>query len=243
MIKSNGSAFVRRLFSFSAMVSGLVIVAPLSADMVASWTFEENVGVGTQVEMGPISPEMGSGSFYGFGSESTVWSAGVGNGSLQSQSAQSFGLNSGYLIEFSTDGFLTPDATQLRISWHQTGTDTSPAFWEPQFSFDSENYFAVAPAYVITNDNWSSDPGFFRSQSVYTLDLMDLDGLDVPVFSFRLIVIDDVAINGGSVTADGISLIDNLTVSIVPEPSTYALFFGGICMAFVLIRARLRRRR
>lgn len=144
------------MFKFNtALALGLVasVAAGASADnpshLLTKWTFEVSV----PTTSGPFVNE--EGAVEGFASgfhavAATVWSNPVGNGSLESFSANNWSAGDYYQFTTSTIGF-----TDITFGWSQTRSGTGPANFKVQWSPDGEDFEDVLE-YTVLQFAWSS---------------------------------------------------------------------------------------
>jgi hypothetical protein len=198
---------------------------------IASWTFEPdplptNV---TNVAIGPFSPAVGSGIFTGLHATNvTVWSSPVGNGSANSVSANNWAIDDYFQFQFSTLTF-----SNIAITWSHFRSSTGPANFSLRYSTDGSS-FTTFTNYAPSTNSWSSSSN--NVASIFTADLASITAIDnqSDVY-FRLVADSAPSANTGT------SRIDNITITGVPEPSTYAMLaLAGAGFAGYVIRRRRR---
>lgn len=198
-------------------ISSLLIVAGVtsaSAQTLAQWTFETSI----PTTAGPLSPEVGSGSALGFHAGAAAYSNPAGNGSAESFSVNTWAIGDYFEFSLSTLGY-----TGIGISFDQTSSSTGPRDFDLTYSTDG-SIFSTFASYVVLqnglapNASWNS--GTYQSAYSFSYDLSSITALDnAPTVYFRLINTSTVAANGGAVAATGTDRVDNVTVSVVPEPT------------------------
>jgi hypothetical protein len=195
---------------------------------IANWTFEPdpvptNV---TNTAIGPFSATVGAGSVTGLhATNTTVWSSPVGNGSANSLSANNWAIGDYFQFQFSTLTF-----SNIAITWSHFRSSTGPADFSLRYSTDGSS-FTTFTNYSPSTNTWSSTSN--NLASVFTADLSTITSInDQADVYFRL-----VADSAPSATS-GTSRIDNITI--VPEPSTYAMLAlaGAGCAGYVIRRRR-----
>lgn len=201
------------------------IAAATSADIIAEWTFEVSI----PVNAGPHQAEGGVYAATSFArgshaSSATVYSNPVGNGSLESFSANNWTIGDFY--QFSTS---TADYEDISIQWDQTASNTGPRDFGLFVSTDGVNFNQIGGTLMVLpnaapNPVWNSttrDPmyqfGPFGLSSAYD---------DQAVLVFRLVMLTDVSANGGTVGTAGTNRVDNVIVNgtLIPTPGAAALF-------------------
>lgn len=203
-------------FALSAINAG--------AQTLALWTFESTLPAGP----GPFAPEEGSGTAISNGGG--VFSNPVGNGSLESWSSNGWTIGTYY--QFTTS---VVDTELLAFTWDQTSSNTGPAEFDLQFSTNGMDFSPVA-SYTVTNDSWSSTTYKPESTRSYNVDVTGVAG-DV---TFRLINTSTLAVNGGTVAGTGTDRVDNVGITVVPEPATVGLLgLGAAAILFGIRRRRL----
>ncbi len=212
-----------------------------SAVLLAEWTFESPTTPAdlTNSATGPtVAASSGTGSLLGVhASDATDWSTPVGNGSAESYSVNTWTVGDSF--EFSTQ---VPGGTDLSIgvtvAFDQVSSGTGPAEFEFQYSMDG-NIFAIGGSYTVlantSPNNWSAgtpNPGTSYSFTIAPAVAI----LDPSPIYFRLVMTGTTSAGGGTVAAGGTSRVDNVSVTLVPEPTAAAL--GALGLLGLLRRRR-----
>ena len=202
---------------------------------LASWNFDTATIGATNTDFGPVAADIGSGSATGHhASASTAWSAPVGNGSAKSFSSNNWAAGDYYQFQTGAAG-----QSGLAVSFDQTGSGTGPKDFRFSFSTDGTNFTQFATYSVLLNGtpnpawNVATSSGIFHN----SFDLSSISALDnATTVYFRLIDNSTVSLGGGTVGTGGTDRVDNLTVTAIPEPATYALCSGLAGFAAVWFR-------
>jgi hypothetical protein len=219
----------------TASLIGLLVAAPAFAQTIATWSFESSL----PSTSGPIAPEVGSGSASIFHASASTYSSPAGNGSSHSYSSNGWSVNDYYQFQASSLG----DAG-LSLTWDQTSSSTGPKDFGLSYSTDGVNFTNVENYTVLVNGSPNPAWNGTTTSSLYTntVNLSSVAALDnQATVYFRLTDLDTVAENGGAVQAAGTDRVDNVSITAVPEPATYALILGAASFAFGLGRNKRRR--
>ena len=223
----------------------LALLAPLTtvtlkADTLALYTFETS----QPATAGPFSPETGSGSALSYHSgatfPTTTYSSPAGNGSAHSFSANGWSVGDYYQFEVGTLGY-----SGITISFDQTSSNTGPRDYEVQYSTDGSSFTDYAAYSVLANASPNPAWNATTSSSIYTstYDLSSVTGLNnqASVY-FRLVDVDTVSANAGTVASAGTDRVDNfaITATAVPEPGTLSFALLGGLALFGLSMRRMR---
>jgi hypothetical protein len=208
----------------------LTTIAAQSQSIIANWTFEPDplaVNV-TNSAIGPFSPAVGSGSVTGLhASNNTAWSSPGGNGSSNSLSANNWTTGDYFQFQFSTLTF-----SNIGMTWSQTRSSTGPTIFSLSYSTDG-TAFTTFTNYSVAQVTWSSSSN--NIASVFTADFATttLINNQANVY-FRLV-------SGQTASGAGTGRVDDITLTGVPEPSTYAMLaLAGAGFAGYVIRRRRR---
>ena len=199
----------------------LFLTSTASAGLIASWTFETTPPADVNNSASypnAIPANSGSGNASGVhASGATDWTTPAGNGSANSFNSNNWSIGDYYQFQVSTLGM-----ENLAFSWDQTRSATGPASFSLQYSTDGTS-FTNFFAYTVPQVNWLST-GSPNPSSHFTQDFSAISALDndSSVF-FRL-----TATSAPSNVALGASRIDNISISAVPEPSTFLLGLVGM---------------
>jgi len=217
----------------------LFVAALCNASSVVYWSFESpNVPPSTTGSaISGILPATGSGSASGFHDAATTsYSSGVGNGSLQALTANSWNPGDYWQFQFSTLGF-----TGINLDWDMTSSVTGPTNFLVSFSTDGVNFTLPGFPDAVADPNppatWNSSTA--NSASHFSRDLSSFTELDnAATVYIRLECQTPSILFFGP---NGINSVDNFRVSdtsaIVPEPSSMGLF--GTMLAAAVLRRRV----
>jgi hypothetical protein len=215
----------------SSALGFLVTASILQAQTVAQWTFETSL----PATAGPFSPELGSGSASGSHAAAATFSTPAGNGSTHSFSANTWAVGDSWQFQVNTLGF-----NNVGLSWDQTSSGTGPRDFNLDYSINGGSSWTTVTAYNVLanaapNPTWNAT----TSSSLYTFtpDLTGVADNEASVW-FRLIDVDTTSANGGTVASGGTDRIDNVTVAVVPEPTSLSLMGGFGLLAWAFIRRR-----
>ncbi len=217
--------------------SGFAVAAALgsaSAQPIAQWTFETSV----PVTAGPHAAEVGTGNALGFHTGASVYSNPSGNGSAESFSSNTWGVNDYYQFSLSTVGY-----AGLAVSFDQTSSSTGPRDFDLTYSTDGTSFTSFGSYTVLQNGlapnaSWSS--GTYNGVYTFNFDMSSVAALDnAATVYFRLVNTSTFTPSGGTVAAGGANRVDTFTVAVVPEPTSLAIV-GGLTL---LVCRNLTRRR
>ena len=206
-------------------------IAPAFAQTtIAKWTFETSA----PTTPGSFTPEIGLGLASGFHAGASTYSSPAGNGSAHSFSSNTWAIGDYYQFQVSTSGL-----SNINVSWDQISSGTGPKDFSLLYSTDGTNFSTAISSYTVlvnaTPNTWSSATPI--STSSYTFDFSGLTAINnQAAVYFRLRDFDAISANGGTVAAGGTDRVDNFSVTVIPEPSTYALLAGVATFAIVLRR-------
>ncbi len=189
--------------------------------VLAEWTFETSVPTtaGPHVAEGGIYAA--SSSAIGFhSSAATVWSNPVGNGSLESFSANNWSAGDYFQFQTSTLGYLG-----ISVSWEQTRSSTGPGNFRLAWSLDGTS-FTDALNYTVNAVTWSSSS--YSSGSAFSANLSTVADLDNKSTIYFRIISDEA----GSAAA-GSGRVDDFRITAIPEPAEWGLICAlgllGVC--------------
>ena len=220
------------------MKSTLVAITLLAAGVtsafaqttIAKWTFETSA----PITAGSFAPEIGLGLASGFHAGASTYSSPAGNGSAHSFSSNTWAIGDYYQFQVSTAGY-----SNINVSWDQISSNTGPKDFSFLYSTDGVNFNSAISSYTVlanaTPNTWSSTTPIPTSS--YSFDFSGIPALNnQAAVYFRLRDFDAISANGGTVATGGTDRVDNFTISVIPEPSTYALLAGLAGFAVVLWR-------
>jgi hypothetical protein len=216
------------LLTLSAIAA--TALAAQAQTTIANWTFEPdplptNV---TNSAIGPFSATVGTGSVTGLhASNNTVWNSPSGNGSANSLSANSWTSGDYFQFQFSTLAF-----SNIAITWSQTRSGTGPTNFSLRYSTDGTSFTSFTN-YSVAQVTWNSTSN--NLASIFTSDLSSITELNAQTDVYLRLVSDQTAASAGT------GRIDDVTITGVPEPSTYAMLaLAGAGFAGYVIRRRRR---
>lgn len=201
---------------------------------IASWDFEPdplavNLTNTTFPSSGSYAADNGGTGFLTavHASASTVWSSPAGNGSANSLSANNWATGDYFQFQFSTLTF-----SNIAITWSQTRSGTGLTNFSLRYSTDGSS-FTTFTNYAVAQVTWGST--VFTNASVFVADLTSVTAIDNQADVYFRLVADQTPASGGT------GRIDDITITGVPEPSTYAMLaLAGAGFAGYVIRRRRR---
>lgn len=215
-----------------------LLLAPIaSAQVIATWTFETS----QPASAGPHAAEEGLAAAASFASglhasAATVYSSPVGNGSPRSFSSNNWSVGDYYQFEVAVGAAgplaITP-GSYFTVTFDQTRSSTGPADFTLWVSTNGAD-FASLGSYTVNQITWSSTAA--NPSSTFAFGSLPTTGNLVAASTLWFRLQADAA---GSASA-GTNRVDNFSVALVPEPSTYAVFVGAAALLVVLARRRLR---
>ncbi len=204
---------------------------------IASWDFETVTISGAAADFGPIAASIGTGSAAGHhAAATTTWSSPVGNGSTKSFSSNAWAVGDYYQFQASSIG-----SSGLTVAFDQTGSSTGPKDFKFSYSTDGLNFTQFSTYSVLLNGAPNTPWGSGSVSSLYhnSYDLSSISTLDNATnVYFRLIDNSTTSLGGAVVASGGTDRVDNFSITVIPEPSTYALLLGSVGFAGVLLRRR-----
>ena len=261
-----------RTISAAAVVSASLLATSLQAQVITQFNFnslvpDNNVGTGTltpSTGTGTASTVGGATSTFATGSpgDTPTDNSGFNISTFAAQGANSG--TTGAQFNISTVGFSGP--IQISLDFRQSAT--ASRYFQLQLSSDGVNFMnasggiasILGPMNPPNSMTSFSDSGLYSNNSgsgsqtfvqglTYTLAAGSIYENNAN-FAFRLVAVFDpnnnmsyTASNTGSTySANGTARFDLVTVSVVPEPSTYALIGIGALLCLQRVRSRSRRR-
>jgi len=204
---------------------------------ISQWTFESPntpADVANSTTGPNVAADGGNGTASGFhSSAASDWSTPTGNGSANSFSVNSWGVNDYFQFQLSTVGF-----NSIAVSFDQTSSSTGPGLFNFQYGTDGSSFVTFATGYSISEDSGSWSSSTRNSLDTLSFDLSGVTVLaDAASVYFRIVDDSATSAGGGTVGGSGSDRIDNFTVSgttklvaAVPEtlPSSFAamIFLG-----------------
>ena len=157
-----------------------------AATVITQWTFETSI----PATGGPHAAEVGTGSATGVhASGATVFSNPVGNGSLESFSANTWAVNDYFQFSMATTGF-----EDILVSWAQTSSSTGPGEFKLAYQVNGGGFTDFVNYTVLPNQAAAPGLGAWTSATAFTgynfsFDLSAITGLDnAASVDFRLIM-------------------------------------------------------
>ena len=215
-----------------------LVTASLSAQTIAQWTFETSFPsiTGSSTTLGGLAPELGSGTGSGTHASAATWSSPSGNGSSHSFSVNTWAVGDYFEFQVSTLGNFG-----IGFSFDQASSNTGPKDYDLQYSTDGSLFSTFASYSVLANasPNPTWNPTTASALYSFSYDLSAVTALDnAPAVYLRLISTSTTSANGGTVGTGGTDRMDNVTVYVVPEPSSVVLLGLTGFAALGLLRKR-----
>lgn len=160
----------------------------------------------------------------------------AGNGSLYSFSSNNWSPGDYYQVVLPTT-----DYENLSVSWDQARSSTGPAAFALEMSTDGTN-FTQLTTYTVLQSGGGGSPGTW-STTTYNALYTNTFALPVAADNQSSLYLRFTNIEAAVSSASGSNRIDNIAVTAVPEPSTFALVGLGIGLGGMLLRRRERRSR
>jgi hypothetical protein len=231
-----GPGLVKRAWLFQAAFLALLLLEGFCSrgQTIAQWTFETSQprGSATGNWFTNISAEVGAGTASVFHNVNRGVFSPPGNGSAHSLSSSNWAVGDFYQFALSTSGY-----SKIGLTFDIASSGNGPGTVQLEYSVNGTSFSNIGSSQPILV-NGSPNP--FWNTTTYnpiftmTYDLSaiaDLDNADTVYF--RLVDPSTGSAAGGSVAPTGTEIVDNFTVSIVPEPRNLPL------LAVLLILARI----
>ena len=222
----------KTILTLSAIVA--TALAAQAQSIIASWDFEPDPLAVNLTNA--VFPSAGSYAADNGGigqltavhaSNNTVWSSPSGNGSSNSLSANNWTTGDYFQFQFSTLTF-----SNIAITWSQTRSATGLTNFSLRYSTDGSS-FTTFTNYSVAQVTWSSTT--FTNSSVFVADLLSVTAIDNLSDVYLRLVAEQTPAGTGT------GRIDDITITGVPEPSTYAMLaLAGAGFAGYVIRRRRR---
>jgi hypothetical protein len=215
-----------------ALVSVLSLSTASEAQVIAQWNFSDFGANVTNATFGPVAATGGANAAGAVlnavhNNALSVWSHPVGNGNPDSLSVNNWTAGDYFEFNLATTSF-----TDISFSFDQNRSGTGPTNFSFRYSLDGVSFTSFAD-YEVAAVSWTGTSSNAASTFLYNLGAVTDLNQQSSVY-FRLVNLDSPA--GGGTTR-----VDNIIVTGVPEPSTYALLaLSGIALAGYAIRRRRR---
>jgi hypothetical protein len=211
---------MKKLFALLGLTTALFASAAQAQTLLAGWAFEPDpLAVNLTNAVFPsagtyAADNGGSGQLTAVHSATnTVWSSPTGNGSSNSLSANNWTTGDYFQFQFSTLTF-----SNIGIAWSQARSSTGATNFSLRYSTDGSSFtvFTNYSVLITTTPNaWSSA----SNNPIFNLsyDLSSITSLDNQTNVYLRLVSEQTS------AAAGTGRIDNVSITAVPEPSTFAL--------------------
>ncbi len=213
--------------------------------VIAKWTFEvaPPADLSNSATIGSILADEGTGTASGVhASALTDWTTPAGNGSANSLSSNTWGVEDYFQFSVSTTGY-----SGIGVSFSQTSSSTGPGEFKLAYQVNGGGFsdfqsYTVLPNQVASPGlgNWSSTTEITGYS--FSFDLSGISALNsASAVDFRVIMRTTAdSTPPGTVATGGTSRIDNFvvegTLAPVPEPETYAAAVGAGLVGFAFWR-------
>lgn len=192
------------------LIACLAIPQDSKATLIALWTFEDS----QPTTAGPHVAEEGlrasDSEALGFHTATaTVYSTPAGNGSPRSFSSNNW--SEGDYYQFSTD---TTGLADIQFGFDQTRSGTGPSSFRLEVDYDGMGMFTELLTYTVNQVTWSSMT--FQPDSVFGPFALGPNADNNPNLTVRLTSLQ-------TTTAAGTNRVDNVSFSVIPEPSGVGL--------------------
>jgi len=155
----------------------------------------------------------------------------AGNGSQYSFSSNNWSPGDYYQVVLPTTGY-----TSLSVSWDQARSSTGPAAFKLQMSTDGTSFTDLL-SYSVLQSGGGGAPGTW-STSTYNALYTSTFSLPVSAEDQASLYLRFTNSEAAASSATGSNRIDNISVTAVPEPSTFALVVLGIGFGGMVRRRR-----
>jgi hypothetical protein len=224
--------------ALGAAIAAFGWVKSTLAATIAGWTFETSVpgGAGTtstSATIGPITPEIGSGSAAGVHAAGTTqWSNPAGNGSNESWSSNVWA--SGDYYQFQVDA---TNMQNIMVSFDQTRSGTGPNAFDISYSTDGSS-FTNFGSYTLAGTTWSATSAATVAGNSFAFDFSSITALNNDNSIFFRLVSNGLNSSGGAVASTGTARVDNVFIqgSAIPEPASVGLM--SVAAAAAMTRRR-----
>jgi len=227
---------MKKLVLLLSLTTTMIVTSLQAQTTIAGWNFSDFGASVTNTSFGPVAATAGvnaSGAVLnGVHSNAlSVWSSPVGNGNADSLSANTWTAGDYFQFQFSTLTF-----SNIGMAWSQARSSTGPTNFSLRYSTDGSS-FTTFTNYIV---QISTSPNAWTSASNnpifnFNYDLSSFTSLDDKTDVYFRLVSEQTAAGSGT------GRIDNITITGVPEPSTYAMLaLAGAGFAGYVIRRRRR---
>ncbi|MFM7181541.1 MAG: PEP-CTERM sorting domain-containing protein [Verrucomicrobiales bacterium] len=155
----------------------------------------------------------------------------AGNGSQYSFSSNNWSPGDYYEVGLPTTGY-----TSLIVSWDQARSSTGPTAFKLQMSTNG-NSFTDLFSYSVLQSGGGGAPGTWSS-TTYNALYTNTFALPVSADNQANLVLRFTNSETAASAATGSNRIDNISVTVVPEPSTFAMLGLGIGFGGLVRRRR-----
>jgi len=230
---------MKKLVLLLSSASAMAVTSLQAQTTIAQWNFSDFGTSVTNTTFGPVAATAGvnaSGAVLnGVHSNAlSVWSHPAGNGNADSLSANHWTAGDYFQFQFSTLTF-----SNIAISWSQARSSTGATNFSLAYSVDGSS-FTTYTNYTVLQSGGAGAPGTWSATSnnpIYVLsyDLSSITAIDDQPDVYLRLVSEQTSATTGT------GRIDGITITGVPEPSTYAMLaLAGAGFAGYVIRRRRR---